>query len=205
MAAAYFADLFGDYDRSDQYRAIAEQIKQGIVTHLWDEEAGRYARGLVYQDGRWEKDMTLESSMFGLFEFGVFPAEDERVVRTMKAISEKLRIQTEVGGIARYTGDYYFRQSNDIDKVPGNPWIICTLWVANFQIATAKTMDDLAEPRRTLEKVTTFALAGGNLPEQVHPETGDPISVAPLTWSHATYIATVCKYVRKMEQLRLPH
>ncbi|MFC5531386.1 glycoside hydrolase family 15 protein [Cohnella yongneupensis] len=201
MAAAYFADLFGDYDRSDQYRNVAEQIKQGIVTHLWDEASGRFARGLTWQDGQWVKDMTVESSMFGLFEFGVLPAEDDRVARTMHAIADKLRVKTDVGGIARYTNDYYFRQSDDIDTVPGNPWIICTLWVANFQIETARTVDDLVEPRRTLEKVGTFALPGGNLPEQVQPENGSPLSVAPLTWSHATYVQTVCKYVRKLEQL----
>ncbi|WEK55563.1 MAG: glycoside hydrolase family 15 protein [Candidatus Cohnella colombiensis] len=201
MASAYFADLFGDYERSDRYRQVAEEIKQGIINHLWDEEAGRFARGLELQDGRWVKDMTIESSMFGLFEFGVLPAEDERVIRTMGAIAEKLRINTEVGGIARYTNDYYFRVSDDTERVPGNPWIICTLWVANFQIEIAKSVVDLEEPLRTLEKVTTFALEGGNLPEQVHPETGAPLSVAPLTWSHATYVHTVCKYVRKLEQL----
>ncbi|WP_027085104.1 glycoside hydrolase family 15 protein [Cohnella panacarvi] len=201
MAAAYFADLFGDYDRSDRYRNVSEQIKQGIVTHLWDEASGRFARGLTWQDGQWVKDMTVESSLFGLFEFGVLPAEDERVAKTMRAIAEKLSVQTDVGGIARYTNDYYFRQSDDIDKVPGNPWIICTLWVASFQIETARAVEDLAEPRRTLEKVATFAIPGGNLPEQLQPENGSPLSVAPLTWSHATYVQTVCKYVRKLEQL----
>ena len=201
MAAAYFADLFGDYERSDRYRNVSEQIKQGIVTHLWDEPAGRFARGLMLQDGRWVKDMTVESSLFGLFEFGVLPADDDRVAKTMRAIAEKLSVKTDVGGIARYTGDYYFRQSDDLDKVPGNPWIICTLWVANFQIETARAIEDLAEPRRTLEKVETFALPGGNLPEQLQPENGSPLSVAPLTWSHATYVQTVCKYVRKLEQL----
>ncbi len=201
MAAAYFADLFGDYDRSDQYREVADRIKRGIEERLWDEEAGRYARGLVQQDGQWVKDMTVESSLFGLFEFGVFPADNDRVAKTMQAISEKLRINTSIGGIARYTNDYYFRQSDDIERIPGNPWIICTLWVANFQIETAQDPAALEEPRRTLEKVAGFALAGGNLPEQLHPETGEPLSVAPLTWSHATYVATVCKYVRKLERL----
>jgi GH15 family glucan-1,4-alpha-glucosidase len=203
MGATYFADLFGDYERSDQYRTAAERIKQGIVTHLWDEHAGRFARGLTWQDGQWVKDMTVESSLFGLFEFGVLPAEDERVTRTMRAISEQLRVKTDIGGIARYTNDYYFRQSHDIERIPGNPWIICTLWLANFQIKTAQSMDDLAEPCQTLQKLTSLQLAGGNLPEQVHPENGSPISVAPLTWSHATYVQTVCNYVRKHEHLTI--
>ena len=139
--------------------------------------------------------------MYGLFAFGVFPADDDRVVRTMQAISTKLQVKTEVGGIARYTNDYYFQQTGDIAKVPGNPWIICTLWVANYQIETAKTLEALDEPLLTLQKVAAFALEGGNLPEQLQPITGAPLSVAPLTWSHATYIQTVCKYVRKHEQL----
>ncbi|MFC5701106.1 glycoside hydrolase family 15 protein [Cohnella faecalis] len=201
MASAYFADLFGDYDRGDQYRLTAERIKQGILTHLWDEQTGRFARGLVWQEGQWVKDMTLESSVFGLFEFGVLPAEDDRVSRTMNAIAQGLLIKTDIGGIARYTNDYYFRISDEIDKVPGNPWIICTLWIANFQIETAKRVEDLDEPRRTLEKVAAAALPGGNLPEQLHPLDGSPLSVAPLTWSHATYVQTVCKYSHKKKQL----
>ncbi len=201
MAAAYFADLFGDYERSDRYRNVAERMKMGMLNHLWDEEAGRFARGLVQRDGVWIKDMTLESSLFGLFEFGVLPADDERVARTMNAIAQDLCVQTEIGGIARYTDDYYFQQSDEVDRVPGNPWIICTLWVANFQIETAKRPEDLEAPRATLEKVTRHTLQGGNLPEQIHPLNGTPLSVAPLTWSHATYISTVCKYVRKRERL----
>ncbi|WP_019004608.1 glycoside hydrolase family 15 protein [Cohnella laeviribosi] len=201
MAASYFADLFGDYERSDRYRSAAERMKAGLLEHLWDEESGRFARGLVQRDGHWVKDMTLESSLFGLFEFGVLPADDDRVAGTMKAIEDGLAVRTETGGIARYTNDCYFKQSDDVQRVPGNPWIICTLWAANFQIETAKTTEDLKRPKATLENVTRHTLQGGNLPEQLHPLDGSPLSVAPLTWSHATYVSTVCKYVRKREQL----
>jgi GH15 family glucan-1,4-alpha-glucosidase len=30
---------------------------------------------------------------------------------------------------------------------------------------------------------------------------GSPISVAPLTWSHATFVLTVVKYLNKVEEL----
>ncbi|XEC92879.1 glycoside hydrolase family 15 protein [Paenibacillus tarimensis] len=201
MAAAYFTDLFGDYERSDHYRQTAEKMKEAIITHLWDEEAGRFARGLIMKEHGWVKDMTLESSMFGILEFGVLPVDDERVVRTMQAIKRGLSVQTEVGGIARYTNDYYFQQSGEIEQVPGNPWIICSLWVANFEIDSARCLEDLNVPRQTLLWVERHALESGILPEQLNPYDGSPLSVAPLTWSHATYVQSVCKYVKKYAEL----
>lgn len=201
MGAAFFADLFGDYERSDHYRKVAARIKSGMEQHLWDEPSKRFARGLVQRDGVWEKDMTLESSLFSLFEFGAFPADDDRVVLTMEAVMGGLKIRTDIGGIARYTNDYYFQQSFELERIPGNPWIICTLWQALHQIETARELADLARPRHILESVLRHALPGGSLPEQFHPETGAPLSVAPLTWSHATYVQTVCKYGQKYEQL----
>ena len=46
-----------------------------------------------------------------------------------------------------------------------------------------------------------FFPEGGILAEQVNPYTNDPISVSPLTWSHATVCSTVVKYLEKLEQL----
>ncbi|WP_020616830.1 glycoside hydrolase family 15 protein [Paenibacillus daejeonensis] len=201
MAAAYFTDLFGDYERSDYYRGIAEKMKQAMIKHLWDEPSGRFARGLVLKDDEWVKDMTLESSMFGILEFGVLPVTDERVIKTMNSIRDGLGVRTEVGGIARYTNDYYFQHSGDIEKVPGNPWIICTLWIANYEIDAATELSQLAKPKQTLEWVVGSALESGVLPEQLHPYDGTPLSVAPLTWSHATYVQSVCKYAAKYADL----
>ncbi|CDN44904.1 MULTISPECIES: glycoside hydrolase family 15 protein [Paenibacillus] len=201
MAASFFTELFGDYERSDHYRRTAEEIKQGMLTHLWDEDSGRFARGLVQKDGRWVKDMTLESSLFAVLEFGVLPATDHRVIGTMQAIREGLAVRTEVGGIARYTNDYYFQQSGEIDRVPGNPWIICTLWVANFEIESATSLAELEAPRRTLEWVVRQSLESGVLPEQLNPYDGSPLSVAPLTWSHATFVQSVSKYAAKYKEL----
>lgn len=200
-AAANFCDLFGDEERSNRYNQVAERIKGGILKHLWDEESGRFARGLILQDGKWIKDMTLESSVYGIFEFGVLPAGDERVVRTMEAIKAGLSIKTEVGGIARYHNDHYFQRSGDLDVVPGNPWIICTLWVTEWEIERAERLEDLEAPRRTLEWVVDHAMESGVLSEQLDPFDGSPLSVAPLTWSHATFVLAVAKYMSKYRAL----
>ncbi|WP_052487799.1 glycoside hydrolase family 15 protein [Gordoniibacillus kamchatkensis] len=201
MAAANFASLFGDDERSGRYRRAAEQIKAGILKHLYDEELGRFVRGLYKDNGAWIRDTTLESSVYGIFEFGVLPADDPRVVRTMEANRIGLAVGTAVGGLARYKNDYYFQRSSDIDNIPGNPWIICTLWIAEWEIAAAKTIADLESPRRTLEWVVRHALESGILPEQLDPFDGSPLSVAPLTWSHATYVLAVTKYAQKYKQL----
>jgi GH15 family glucan-1,4-alpha-glucosidase len=201
MAAASFAKLFGDLERSDRYRMHAERMKEGILKHLWDEELGRFVRGLYMKDGVWVKDTTLESSVYGIFEFGVLPASDPRVKSTMAAIKEGLTIKTGVGGIARYRHDYYFQRSTDIDTIPGNPWIICTLWHAEYEIEIAQTAEDLESPKQTLEWVVRHAMESGILSEQLDPFDGSPVSVAPLTWSHATFVLTVAKYMNKHQEL----
>ncbi len=201
MAASNFAKLFGDDERCRRYAGHAERIKEGILRHLWDEESGRFARGLYKKDGVWVKDMTLEASIYGLFEFGVLPADDPRVISTMNAIKEGLRIKTDVGGIARYFHDYYFQRSSDVDNIPGNPWIICTLWMAEHDIEIAKTVEDLQKPYATLQWVVNHTMESGVLSEQVDPFDGSPVSVAPLTWSHATYVLTAVKYMEKYKKL----
>jgi GH15 family glucan-1,4-alpha-glucosidase len=202
IAASNFCNLFGDDERSNRYKHTAEKIKAGILKHLWDPENGRFVRGLYFEDGKWVKDTTLESSVYGIFEFGVLPADDERVAATMLANKKGLTIQTDIGGVARYYHDYYFQSSDEIEKVPGNPWIICTLWIAEWEIECAKTLADLDSPRMTLEWVVKHALESGILPEQVDPFTGGPLSVAPLTWSHATFVLAVVKYMNKYKKLQ---
>jgi hypothetical protein len=44
-------------------------------------------------------------------------------------------------------------------------------------------------------------LPSGVLAEQVHPFTNQPLSVSPLTWSHAAFVATVLEYVNKLKMI----
>ena len=120
----------------------------------------------------------------------------------MKAIEDRLTIKTKVGGVARYEDDYYHQVSQDTDNIPGNPWFICTLWMADYQIAKATTTEEVRQAAKYLEWVADRALPSGCLAEQVHPETNAPLSVSPLTWSHATVVATLVGYLNKLEAIR---
>jgi GH15 family glucan-1,4-alpha-glucosidase len=199
-AARDFATLFGDEDHARRYGRAADEIKAAMEKHLYRSELGRFCRMVnVRDDGSLEVDATVDASMYGLFAFGVFPADDPRVEATMKAVEDKLTVRTEVGGIARYEGDYYHAVSDDKARVPGNPWFICTMWLALYAIARAKTPADLKTARDILGWVDSRKLPSGVLAEQVHPFTNAPMSVSPLTWSHATVIEVVQAYLDKCE------
>ena len=77
-------------------------------------------------NGEWEEDPTLDASLHGIWYFGMFTADDPRVVATMEAVRDHLWVKTDVGGVARYENDNYYKVSDDLDNVPGNPWYICT-------------------------------------------------------------------------------
>ncbi|MFQ3678326.1 MAG: glycoside hydrolase family 15 protein, partial [Fimbriimonadaceae bacterium] len=106
--------------------------------------------------------------------------------------------KSPVGGLGRYQDDYYFRQSYD---VPGNPWIICTMWLAQAKIQAAEKREDLEEPLHWLRWVLKHAARSGVLPEQLHPITGEHLSVSPLTWSHAEVVKTILDYCDKVRRL----
>ena len=119
----------------------------------------------------------------------------------MRNLRETLTCKTPIGGVARYRNDYYYQITTDIETVPGNPWFICTLWLAEYDVMTARSLDDLAPVREVLEWVHTRALRSGSLAEQVHPLTGAPLSVCPLTWSHATLVGVVDRYLARRQHL----
>ena len=148
-----------------------------------------------------ERDAAVDSSMFAIFSLGLLPVDDERVQKTMDAVQQKLAVRTEVGGIARYEDDYYHAVAQDDKNVPGNPWFICTLWVAQYHIAQAQNIDELKQALPTLEWVADHALPSGVLAEQVHPYSNDPLSVSPLTWSHATVVSTVMAYLNRLDAM----
>ena len=194
-AAARFASLFGETDNEAKYHAAADEIVDAMRTHLYDKNLGRFLRGLLFQnDHAYEPDPIIDASMFGTFYFGAFAPDDPMVVNTMAAIENHL---TVTGGIARFENDGYMRTSN---TVVGNAWFICTLWLAEYYIAIAQTRYDLDKALAILLAMTKQK-PSGVLAEQLDPTTGEYASVAPLTWSHSTYVATVHSYLRRRHEL----
>lgn len=229
QAAGAFAACFADHRRGDAYRKAAGEVRDAFCKHFWSDEHQRLYRRLVpldhertarhmaevmagkppHSDGDgvvepvFERDAVIDSSLFAVFAMGLLDVNDPRVEKTMTAVEERLWVKTPVGGVARYEEDTYHRVTQDTSNVPGNPWFICTLWLADWRIAKATSVDELGKALPILEWVAEHALPSGVLAEQVHPESNEPLSVSPLTWSHATFVATVKSYQHKLEQMQV--
>jgi GH15 family glucan-1,4-alpha-glucosidase len=197
-AAVRFSMIFGEEGLAARYRAAAEEIKLATLRYLWDEERGHFLRMItVDKDGTIHKDATLDSSLCGLFQFGMFLATDREIERTMQQLEQTLWAKTQVGGMARYENDYYYQVTHDLSQAQGNPWFICTLWLAQYRIAHASTLEELHQALPFLEWTLKHVLASGVMAEQVNPFTSEPLSVSPLTWSHAEFVLTVRWYLGK--------
>jgi GH15 family glucan-1,4-alpha-glucosidase len=195
-AAANFAGLFAETDRAATYETAAAEIVSGMREQLYSEEHGRFLRSLVAAnvDGSAVTDATVDSSLFGVFAFECFAVDDPLVTTTMEAVASKLKDQGPLGGVARFENDGYMREN---EAAASNSWFICTLWLADYYIAKAKTSSDLTAAMELIEWVARMALPSGVLAEQVDPATGKPVSVSPLTWSHSTFVATIHHYLEK--------
>lgn len=195
QAAANFAEAFGETDLAARYRRAADEIHTGAEAHLWSDEMNCFSRTINRrEDGGWDKDTTVDASLFGLWYFGMFAPDHPRVVAMMETVRDRLWVDTEVGGLARYEGDAYHRVD---DALPGNPWFVCTLWLAQWITAKAESLDDLEPALDLLNWAADHALRSGVMAEQVHPHTGEPLSVSPLTWSHATLLLAARDYLAR--------
>ncbi|HZH98416.1 MAG TPA: glycoside hydrolase family 15 protein [Fimbriimonadaceae bacterium] len=188
-AAAELGKAAGD-PHYGRFTTAAEETREALMRHFYSPDLGRFRRSLG--------DDTVDSSTLQVALLGVVPPDSDEAQSTARSVEEALTVRLPAGGLARYTGDYYFRVNEDY---PGNPWIITTLWLAQHEIACARSREDLESPLSRLRWVRSHANTTGVLPEQLHPVSGDHLAVSPLTWSHSELLLTCQLYAEKLQEL----
>jgi glucoamylase len=201
-AAASLATAFGEDDRAARYLAGAERMLAAMRTIMWSEPDGRFMRMVTPGPRGYQPDRTIDASVFGVVELGVLPPDDPQVGATMQQMEDRLSVRTEVGGLARYENDTYQQvETRDTGRVPGNPWFVATLWLARYHVLRARSPDDLKRGLELIGWAARHALPSGVMAEQLHPRTGEPLSVSPLTWSQAAYVTAVEDYLERARRL----
>lgn len=184
-AASQMAEEFEFADDAIAWGLVADDMQQKAKEFLVTDEG--YLRKGYYltEDKKFENDETLDiSTLYGVIEFDLLDRDDEAVVKTLEMIEKQLLDQAPVGGIARYEYDYY---NSPQAAYKGNPWLVSTLWLAQIYLAYGRDKD----ARRLVNWALDRQKTSGVLPEQINPETGEYLSVAPLIWSQAELLRTL--------------
>jgi len=198
-SAAKFAGLLGKESDEENYLNAAGALREAIIENLYDEETGYFHKYVNFEEENVVHNNTIDaSSFFGAFRFGVLDIDDPRLTRSFEVFKNKLKCKCNISGVARFENDDYYKIS---EEFPGNPWIVTTLWLAQYLIMKAESEKDMDEVKDWFEWAADRALPSGVLPEQVNPHTGEQISASPLTWSHAEFVYTVIAYLEKLETL----
>ncbi len=190
LVAADFADKFEYPDDAVRWRnAAGEMLESSKV--FFNPGRSAYRKGFLLQDdGSLTFDDTLDlSSLYGSMMFCADGEHTEYIKKSVETIENELLDKTPSGGLVRFEYDAYFRANND---GLGNPWLIATLWIAQYYIRTGQRDRAL----KYIEWVVARAAHSGMLSEQVDPNTGFGVSVSPLVWSHAELINTMLDLYR---------
>ena len=184
-AAAELAEIANDSDSAVKWRAASDDIQTAAQKHLYNKERKAFYKGILADKGHISFNDTIDlSSFYGAFMYGLFPIHSEESQSTYQTIKNVFDVSNESPGVGRYEHDNYMRRD---DATPANYWFITSLWLAQYACETK----DLVTANNVLDWVDSQLDQTGMMAEQIHPPTGDFLSVSPLTWSHAEYISTV--------------
>lgn len=196
LAASEFALLLGKKVAYKQYRDAADTIKSAIKKYLKKDNI--YTKNLRIGPQSKEYDLTVDfSSVYGLYTFNVFDSTDKSLQTLFSNYVSKLSVKTRIGGFARFEGDVYHHRGGDY---PGNPWVITSMWYAEYLLDTAKSESDLGEILTILRWVVSRASSSGILAEQYDPYEGYALSASPLMWSHASFVRCVLRFEQKRKE-----
>lgn len=164
--------------RSDFWADAATRMHNAALENFWNPSKNTFFKALG------PKDDTIDASTLLALTLDFLPATDPRFKLVVDAVSSRLGHKT-LGGIARYEGDQYYGVEN--------PWIICTLWLAQCHLK----LGDADKCRELIEWCARQATSTDLLPEQIDAKNGEHTSVTPLVWSHSTFVDTVNAYSRR--------
>jgi len=159
----------------EELRKSLVKIKEYILQNFYDEGKKSFVRNL--------EDKKIDMSILGaVTPFNIFTPKEKKVLNTVERIN--LTLRTYTGAYTRFEGDHYMN---------GNPWVITTLWMANYYIdAGEKT-----KARECFDLVVKTSAQHGFLAEQINNEKMKPAWVIGLGWSHAMFIIVLKKLIEK--------
>jgi GH15 family glucan-1,4-alpha-glucosidase len=187
LSAAELADIRHDDKSAVSWRSVAEDIQIAAKKHLYNPGRRVLRKGIFRAEDSndIEYNDTIDlSSFYGCFMFGLFDDDSEELATTAETIRNIFLTDPNIfTGLPRYENDNYLRQGG---KAP-NPWFITSLWLAQYYTER----DQPEKANEIINWVEDRASSTSHLSEQTDQDTKAQLSVSPLVWSHAEYMATL--------------
>ncbi len=161
--AVALADHLDASDRVEAWKQTQDQIREAILTKGWSDRANAFTQSFGSDD--------LDASNLMLPLVGLLPADDPRVLATIKATEERL---TDDRGLV-----YRYRSHDGLDGDEGT-FLLCTFWLAQA-LARAGQPD---RARTVFERAAAFVNDVGLLAEEVDPASGELLGNFPQAFSH---------------------
>jgi GH15 family glucan-1,4-alpha-glucosidase len=157
------------------WRALRKEIKTIVLSQGINQSTGAFVRSFG------ERAMDASALLIPLVRF--LPADDQRVLDTMKQIEKELAPDGLV-----------YRYLDRDDGLPGGEatFVICSFWLVD-NLALAGQHDDA---RELFERLLAYRNDVGLLSEEVDPNTGELLGNFPQAFSHVGLIGAALNLAR---------
>jgi GH15 family glucan-1,4-alpha-glucosidase len=170
-SGAKLAAARNDHDRAREWAEGAQRIREDILANALDE------RGVFTQS---YSSSALDASVLLIPLLGFLPGSDERVKRTVLAISEEL---TRDGLVLRYRTDH---TADGLSGEEGT-FTICSFWLVSALVAVGEVED----ARHLCERLLSYASRLGLYAEEIDTRTGRHLGNFPQAFTHLALINAV--------------
>ncbi|MBT0565397.1 glycoside hydrolase family 15 protein [Williamsia sp. CHRR-6] len=175
------ARMHGEAQYADKWRAIADDIKDDILTH------GVNERGVFTQ--RYGSD-ALDASLLLVPLLRFLPPNDERVRKTVLAIADEL---TDNGLVLRY------RVQETDDGLAGEEgtFTICSFWLVSALVE----IGELNRAKHLCQRLLNYASPLKLYAEEIDARTGRHLGNFPQAFTHLALINAVTHVIRAEEAI----
>ncbi len=156
-----------DPERRQRWTAARAAIHAEVLDKCFNAELGAFTQ--AYESA----DLDATGLMIALV--GFLPAEDPRVVSTIRAIEQHL---TEAGLVYRY------RSEDGLEGGEGT-FTICSLWL----VSALALIGEVERAEALYERILSYASPLGLYSEEIDPHSGDLLGNFPQAFTHIALIA----------------
>jgi GH15 family glucan-1,4-alpha-glucosidase len=164
-------EWFGLDGPVDRWRQLRDDIHAEVCATSWNSEREAFVQ---YPGSR-----NLDSSLLLMPLVGFLPADDPRMLSTVRAIEQELAVD---GLLLRYQPD------EDLEGVAGDEgaFLLCSFWLADNYAMSGRTED----AERLFQRLLALRNDVGLLAEEYDPRSGMALGNMPQAFSHVGLINT---------------